>query len=337
MAGARDLGFGSSFADADTDNAKLLRFKSGQPGYSERPSRDSGSTRHAAAPQGPPGPNSAKVHCLCTQCPAPGGLLGQVQPRGRAPVSLTNSMCSGHPHLPGKDGHAQTRHPRAPPRTGPEHRAGPRPQPHALRAVPAAHLQAAPAQRRPASPRPPAAVPGAGRCARVPRQRPRTYYYSRRGRWREPRRVCVVYPSTFPSPMRVAEGGPGRCRPCGGLRCARTLGCGPRTFAVYSRQARAAPRGTLRVAHSKRHPKKRPGTASPAPSTCEPPPAALSRVTACGRGRRGPCAAPCGGGGGDQAGTQVGAETSSDPGGTGREGTFPEFRSDKPATQSQHQ
>lgn len=146
------------------------------------------------------------------------------------------------------------------------------PQPHALRAVPAAHLQAAPAQRRPASPRPPAAVPGAGRCARVPRQRPRTYYYSRRGRWREPRRVCVVYPSTFPSPMRVAEGGPGRCRPCGGLRCARTLGCGPRTFAVYSRQARAAPRGTLHVAHSKRHPKKRPGTASPAPSTCEPPP-----------------------------------------------------------------
>lgn len=127
MAGARDLGFGSSFAGADTDNAKLLRFKSGQPGSSERPSRDSGSIRHAAAPQGPPGPNSAKVHCLCTQCPAPGGLLGQVQPRGRAPVSLTNSMCSGHPHLPGKDGHAQTRHPRAPPRTGPEHRAGPRP------------------------------------------------------------------------------------------------------------------------------------------------------------------------------------------------------------------
>lgn len=210
------------------------------------------------------------------------------------------------------------------------------PQPHALRAVPAAHLQAAPAQRRPASPRPPAAVPGAGRCARVPRQRPRTYYYSRRGRWREPRRVCVVYPSTFPSPMRVAEGGPGRCRPCGGLRCARTLGCGPRTFAVYSRQARAAPRGTLHVAHSKRHPKKRPGTASPAPSTCEPPPAALSRVTACGRGRRGPCAGPCGGEG-DQAGTQVGAETSSDSGRTGGEGTFPEFRSDKPATQSQHQ
>lgn len=204
------------------------------------------------------------------------------------------------------------------------------PQPHALRAAPAAHLQAAP----------PAAVPGAGRCARVPRQRPRTYYYSRRGRWREPRRVCVVYPSTFPSPMRVAEGGPGRCRLCGGLRCARTLGYGPRTFAVYSRQARAAPRGTLHVAHSKQHPKKRPGTASPAPSTCEPPPAALSRVTACGRGgrgRRGPCAAPCGGGGGDQAGTQVSAETSSDPGRTGGEGTFPEFRSDKPATQSQHQ
>lgn len=136
-------------------------------------------------------------------------------------------MCSGHPHLPGERWDAQTRHPHPPSRTGPEDRA--RPQPAAPR-PPRGACPTRPLPHRPPAGSPvgcacavtypharqlPAAVSGAGRGASVPRQRQRAYY-SRRGRWHEPQRVCVIYPSTFPSPMRVTEKGPGRCR-CAGV------------------------------------------------------------------------------------------------------------------------